>query len=247
MTILQPPRPGTPSSDTRSPQERKGRTREKTDVLVIGGSAAGIIAATTAKSFHPDKTVTLVRKERSVQVLCGIPYVFGTLEGCGENRIPDAAVTDAGVVLEEAEITSVNRERKICTAADGREFQFAKLVFATGPLPKQPTWLPGADRDGVYVVPNDREYLEQVVERLERADDVVVIGVGFIGVEVADELRGPARMSPWSRRFPTCSVSRSTPSSLRGLRRSSGPRASRSGSGRRSSVSREATASTALC
>jgi NADPH-dependent 2,4-dienoyl-CoA reductase/sulfur reductase-like enzyme len=162
---------------------------EKTDVLVIGGSAAGIVAATTAKSFHPDKSVLLVRRERSVMVPCGIPYVFGTLEACDENQIPDAAVTNAGVALEEAEITSVDLDRKVCTAGDGREFGFEKLVFATGSLPKEPTWLPGAESDDVYVVPKDRDYLEQLLGRLPGMTDIVVIGAGFIGVEVADEMR----------------------------------------------------------
>jgi NADH oxidase (H2O2-forming) len=162
---------------------------ENTDILVIGGSAAGIVTATTAKSFHPDKSVLLVRKERSVMVPCGIPYVFGTLGGCDENQIPDAAVTNAGVTLEEAEVTSVDLARKVCWIGDRREIGFEKLVFATGSLPKEPTWLPGADSDAVYVVPKDRDYLERLLERLPDMAAIVVIGAGFIGVEVADELR----------------------------------------------------------
>ena len=41
---------------------------EKTDVLVVGGSAAGIVAATTGKSFHPDKDFMLIRKEKQAVV-----------------------------------------------------------------------------------------------------------------------------------------------------------------------------------
>ncbi len=40
----------------------------KTDVLVIGGSAAGLVAAITAKSSNPDMSVTLVRKEKKVMI-----------------------------------------------------------------------------------------------------------------------------------------------------------------------------------
>ena len=35
----------------------------KTDVLIIGGSATGLVAAMTAKSNYPDKTVTIIRKD----------------------------------------------------------------------------------------------------------------------------------------------------------------------------------------
>ena len=64
------------------------------DVLVIGGSAAGIPAATTAKRHYPDRTVALVRKEDKVPVPCGIPYVFGTLES------PDYTITVNGEAVE---------------------------------------------------------------------------------------------------------------------------------------------------
>ena len=46
---------------------------QKTDVLIIGGSAAGVVAATTGKGFYNDKEFMLIRKEQHVLVPCGIP------------------------------------------------------------------------------------------------------------------------------------------------------------------------------
>ena len=66
------------------------------DVLIVGGSAAGISAAMTARRHYPDATVALVRQEDKVPVPCGIPYVFGTLDSPEKNLIPDAAVTGSG-------------------------------------------------------------------------------------------------------------------------------------------------------
>jgi NADH oxidase (H2O2-forming) len=83
---------------------------EKTDVLIVGGSAAGIVAATTAKSFYPEKSVMLIRKEQDVLVPCGIPYIFGTLECSDQNQIPDAVLPNAGVTLKIAEISSIDPE-----------------------------------------------------------------------------------------------------------------------------------------
>ena len=97
---------------------------KKTDVLVIGGSAAGIVAATTGKAFYPDKSFMLLRKEKQVMVPCGIPYIFGTLESSDQNIIPDAALTGAGIELKIDEAVSVNQEKKICTTADGSEIAF---------------------------------------------------------------------------------------------------------------------------
>jgi len=161
---------------------------EKTDVLVIGGSASGVVAATTGKSFHPDKDVLLVRKEDQVLVPCGIPYVFGSLEASGQNLIPDAALTNAGVRLMIGEVVSIDRGNKVCRTADGTEVAFEKLVLALGSTPHVPKWLKGADMGKVFVVPKDKEYLDGMIAELKSCQRVVVIGGGFIGVEVADEL-----------------------------------------------------------
>jgi thioredoxin reductase len=52
---------------------------KNTDVLIIGGSAAGMVAALTGKSHWPEKSFTLVKKQKDMMVPCGIPYIFGTL------------------------------------------------------------------------------------------------------------------------------------------------------------------------
>jgi NADPH-dependent 2,4-dienoyl-CoA reductase/sulfur reductase-like enzyme len=160
---------------------------EKTDVLVIGGSAAGIVAATTAKSFHPDKSIMLARKEKAVLVPCGIPYMFGSLQDSSQNQIPDSAVTNAGVTLKQAEITAVDMDRKICRTAVGDEIGFEKLVVATGSTPIRPEWLKGAALENVFTIPKEKEYLDLFKTHLDGCRKVVVVGGGFIGVEMADE------------------------------------------------------------
>ena len=64
----------------------------QTDVLIIGGSATGLVAALTAKSSFPDKEVVLIRKEEKVMIPCGIPYIFGTIGTTENNVLPDAGL-----------------------------------------------------------------------------------------------------------------------------------------------------------
>ena len=61
---------------------------KSTDVLVIGGSAAGLVAALTAKSFYREKTVTVVAKDEKTLVPCGIPYTFASIDGTDSNILP---------------------------------------------------------------------------------------------------------------------------------------------------------------
>ena len=161
---------------------------EKTDVLVIGGSAAGVVAATIGKSFHTDRDFLLIRKERQVVVPCGIPYIFGSLEGSDQNLIPDAALANVGVRLMIGEVVSIDQEKKVCVTADGTEISFEKLILALGSTPAVPKWLKGADLEKVFVISKDKQYLDGIIAKLASCQNVVIIGGGFIGVEVADEL-----------------------------------------------------------
>ena len=160
----------------------------KTDVLIIGGSASGIVTAVTGKSNYPEKDFMVIRKEKKVVVPCGIPYIFGSLDSSDKNVIPDAVLEKAGVNLKVDEALSVDTKKKTCKTADGTEIAFDKLVFATGSDTKVPAWLKGADKENVFTIPKNKEYLDKVLSKLKDCKKIVVIGGGFIGVEVSDEL-----------------------------------------------------------
>jgi NADPH-dependent 2,4-dienoyl-CoA reductase/sulfur reductase-like enzyme len=161
---------------------------ETTHVLVIGGSAAGVVAATVGKSFHPDKNVLLVRKEKQVLVPCGIPYIFGSLDCSDQDLIPEAVLENAGVRLLIDEVVSVDTGNKTCQTASGAQIGFEKLVLALGSTPAVPGWLEGAHQKNVFTIPKDKDYLDGILPTLGLCRKVVVIGGGFIGVEVGDEL-----------------------------------------------------------
>jgi NADPH-dependent 2,4-dienoyl-CoA reductase/sulfur reductase-like enzyme len=158
------------------------------DVLVVGGSAAGISAAHTARTHYPDATVALVRQEAKVPVPCGIPYVFGTLSSPDDNLIPDAAVTGKGVELILDRVTALDREAHTVTTAGGQTVGYKKLVLATGSQPVVPP-IPGRELKNVFTVEKDVEYLHDLTDKMDEAHKVVIIGGGFIGMEMADECR----------------------------------------------------------
>ncbi len=162
---------------------------KKTDVLVIGSSAAGLVAATTGKRIYRDKQVTVVTMMPKTLIPCGIPYVFGSVSSTDNDLLPAEkmfAASDIDVIYDE--VVSIDRETKTVQLKEGDKISYDKLVLGTGSLPNVPGWLKGADLKNVFTVPKDKAYLDEMQLRIKDCKKIVTIGAGFIGVEISDEL-----------------------------------------------------------
>ncbi len=160
-----------------------------TDVFVIGGSAAGVVAATTAKNHNPEKKVVLARLEEKVMVPCGIPYIFGSLDNSSKNIMPDTGLNKFGIDIMVDEVLSIDENEKFCKMKSGETIFYDKLIIATGSKPSEPKWLEGRELENVYYIFKDKVYLDKFNEKLNSLNNIVVIGGGFIGVEMSDELK----------------------------------------------------------
>ena len=126
---------------------------KSTDVLVVGGSAAGMVAAVTGKNCWNEKSFILVKKQKDVMVPCGIPYIFGTLDSSQLNIMPvDNMLAKAGIESLVNEVISINKEAKIATLEDGEQIKYDKLIIATGSKPIRPKWLKGNDLENVFEI-----------------------------------------------------------------------------------------------
>jgi len=158
----------------------------KKDIVIIGGSAAGLTAAISARRTYPEKTILLIRQEKQVLIPCGIPYVFGTVGSPEKNLMPDAPLEKNNIELLIGKATGIDRKNRVIHTTDG-DVGYDRLIISTGSLPIMPP-IPGFDIDGVFAVLKDVEFLRNLQQRLAQAKDIVVIGGGFIGIEVADEI-----------------------------------------------------------
>ncbi len=160
---------------------------KKADVVVLGG-LSGITAGISCRRHYPEKKVILIRKEGTILIPCGIPYIYGTVGGPENNVIPDGLLENNGIELIKGEAIDVDRKNKIVSLADGETIEYDKLVFATGSGPLVPP-IPGVDKKNVFPVKKEFDYLSDVMDALSKAKDLVIIGGGFIGMEFADECR----------------------------------------------------------
>jgi pyruvate/2-oxoglutarate dehydrogenase complex dihydrolipoamide dehydrogenase (E3) component len=154
------------------------------DVAVIGGGPAGVQAAVSARNAYPTKTIVLIRKEQIALIPCGIPYVIHSLSSVDDDILPDAMLEKNGIDLIIGEV--MGRTGNDLILSGGTEIRFERLVVAAGSTPVKPK-IPGIEKDGVHLVKKDYEYLKAFRQSSKNAHHVLVVGGGYIGVEMADE------------------------------------------------------------
>jgi NADH oxidase (H2O2-forming) len=160
---------------------------KKVDVLVIGGGPAGIISAVTTKKYYPEKKITLIKDVENGCIPCGIPYMFASLKNPDENKLGNAALEKNGIDLEIDEALKIDRTKKEVIPKKGNEYNYEKLILATGSIPLTLP-IPGIDKDGVYAIYKDMNYLKNIIDKIKNSKHVMILGGGFIGVEFADEI-----------------------------------------------------------
>jgi NADPH-dependent 2,4-dienoyl-CoA reductase/sulfur reductase-like enzyme len=167
-------------------------------LVVIGGDAAGGSAASQAKKRRPDLDVVMFERGRATSYsACGIPYWISGYVGSESAliaRTPELH-RQAGIdVRMRTEVVGIDLDkgvvhwRDLDGGAEGDE-PYDDLVYATGSVPIRPP-VPGIDAAGVHGV----QVLDDgVALRAEldsgRVQKVVVVGGGYIGLEIAEACR----------------------------------------------------------
>ena len=166
--------------------------------LIIGGDAAGMSAASRAKRNDPDLDITVLEKTLDVSYsACGMPYNIAD----SNREIDDLVVRQASVFREKQGIhvltghcvESIDPLSKTVSGISLQEkkfrFSYDKLLIATGGSPIIPE-LPGFDLPGVLVLKSlDDGRKIKAYLKSNRVKKAVIIGMGYIGLEMCEALR----------------------------------------------------------
>ena len=172
-------------------------------LVVIGGDAAGMSAASQARNRRGPDDLEIVAFERgraTSHSACGIPYwIADTVRSEAElvARTPAQHRANDIDLRMRTEVVGIDLDGRRVTAREletGREVvePFDSLVYATGSVPMRPP-VPGIDAAGVHGVQtlDDGVALRAELDR-DGVDRVVVVGGGYIGLEIAEacQVRG---------------------------------------------------------
>ena len=156
-------------------------------VVIVGGGQGGLEAAAALRARGYDGAVTIVGAE------AGLPYERPPLSKAllaGEQSAADVALRPAPFFAEQSiellagrTATGIDRQRRRVELDDATSLHYDHLVLATGARNRE-LELAGGELDGVLGLRTLADAIE-LRERLAQAQSVVIVGAGFIGLEVA--------------------------------------------------------------
>ena len=168
-------------------------------ILVVGGVAGG--ASVAARARRLDEHAEIIILERGPHVSfsnCALPYFLSrTVADSADLVMMDPAQFKKKYNIEvrtEHEVTAINRAEKTVTVkslADGKEYSEAYdvLILSPGGAPILPGSIEGIRNENVFGIRNviDIVRLDEYI-RTRKATDIAVVGGGFIGCEIAENL-----------------------------------------------------------
>lgn len=167
-------------------------------VVIVGGVAGGATAATRLRRLDENAQITVFERSGYISYAnCGLPYYVG---GVIEDKEELTLQTPEGFwdrfridVRVRHEVTDINTEKKSVTVKDlesGRVYEesYDKLILSPGAKPIKPPF-PGMDDERIFFLRTveDTFKLKEFVDK-NKPKTAVMVGGGFIGVEVAENL-----------------------------------------------------------
>ncbi len=165
-------------------------------LLIIGGSDAGISAALRARELEPRSEVTVVVADGYPNFsICGLPfYLSGETPDWHSlaHRTTDEII-DQGIALRlNTFARAIDPERQVVGVVDqagvSADLPYDRLIIGTGAEPAPPA-IPGADLPGVFRLHTmDDSFALNAWMTQRQPASAVIVGAGYIGVEMADAL-----------------------------------------------------------
>ena len=168
-------------------------------IVIVGCTHAGTAAVVNLKELHPKSEITIYEKNDNLSFLsCGIALNVGGVIKETKNLFYNSPenLAKMGVVTnmkhEVLNIDFENKTLKVKNLLNNEEFEdnYDKLVLTLGSWPIVPKF-EGGDLDNILLCKNHDHAIE-IIEKSKNAKNVVIIGAGYIGVELVEafEMQG---------------------------------------------------------
>ena len=181
--------------NVNAPLPNSGPAGAAPTIVIVGGVAGGASAATRARRMNEQARIIMFEKDAYVSFAnCGLPYYLGgEIQERAKLLVATPELFEKRFRIEvrtRQEVTAIDRAAKMVTVENHvtgvvyRE-HYDKLILAPGANPLTPP-LPGLNARGVFTLRN-LDDTDRIAAALPQTRRAVVVGGGFIGLEVAEQ------------------------------------------------------------
>ena len=166
-------------------------------ILIVGGVAGGASAAARARRLSEDAEIILFERGEHISFAnCGLPYhVSGVIDSREKLLVTTPEVMKGKFAIDVRifnEVLTIDREKKVVTVRDLQKNEeytesYDQLILSPGAAPFKPP-VPGVDSKKIYALRN-LDDMDRIKASAEGSKDAVVIGGGYIGLEMTESLR----------------------------------------------------------
>ena len=159
-------------------------------LLVVGGVAAGLSAASRARRLDPSAEIVVLEKGRRISYgACGLPYwIEGQVRSLDDLTVytPEFFERERNIrIRTECEVAAVQHPRREVVLRSGERLRYDKLIWTAG---ARPTARPASAKVHVLHTDQDAARLQDFLQTAQPRT-AAVIGGGYIGLEMATALR----------------------------------------------------------
>ncbi len=166
-------------------------------ILIVGGVAGGASAAARARRLSEDAEIILFERGEHISFAnCGLPYhVSGVIDNRENLLVTTPEIMKSKFAIDVRifnEVLNINREKKQITVKNLQKNEeyvesYDHLILSPGAAPFKPP-IPGADSPNIFSLRN-LEDMDRIKSVAEGSKDALVIGGGYIGLEMTESLR----------------------------------------------------------
>lgn len=145
---------------------------EKYQIVIAGNGEPALVCTISARHTYTDKSIAIIKTDKQNSIIEEIL----TSVSSGFNKMLNIFYDDIA-----------GKERNVLHLKSGKKIEYEKLVLATGSRAIEPP-IEGIPKDGVMLINNDPEQIRKIKKEALEAENIIIYGGGYLGVELCDEL-----------------------------------------------------------
>ena len=145
---------------------------EKYQIVIAGNGEPALVCTISARHTYTDKSIAIIKTDRQNSI---VEEILNSISSGFNNML--------NVFYDDIE----GKEHNVLHLKSGKKIEYEKLVLANGSRAIEPP-IEGIPKDGVMLMNNDPGQIRKMKKEALEAENIVIFGGGYLGVELCDEL-----------------------------------------------------------